>query len=239
MSSFLDDWSSDNLCNDGSTLTMIQVENLTKSFQLRGGRKYVARNLNVTFPERGAIGLLGRNGAGKSTLLKILSGTMRPDSGRIVSSGDVSWQIGFAGSFHPDLSGAQNVRFVARVYGVGTEELLDYVQQFSDLGRHFYEPFRSYSSGMRSRLAFGTSMGIPFSYYLIDEVTSVGDAAFRAKCTRVLHKRLETAGAIVVSHSNRVLKRLCRSGAILENGQLAMYDNVDDAISEHEKRLLI
>lgn len=216
---------------------MICVENLTKSFLLKGQRKYVARNLNVTFPDRGAIGLLGRNGAGKSTFLKVLSGTMRPDSGRIISSGEISWQIGFAGSFHPDLTGAQNVRFVARVYGVGTEELLDYVQDFAELGRHFYEPFRTYSSGMRSRLAFGTSMGIPFSYYLIDEVTSVGDAAFRAKCTRVLHERLETAGAIVVSHSDRVLKRLCRSGAVLEDGQLNWYDSIDDAIDLHKERM--
>lgn len=216
---------------------MIRIENLTKSFQLKGHRKYVARNLNAVFPDRGAVGLLGRNGAGKSTFLKVLAGTMRADSGRILSSGEISWQIGFAGSFHPELTGAQNVLFVARVYGVDTRELLDYVMDFSDLGRSFYEPFRTYSSGMRSRLAFGVSMGIPFSHYLIDEVTSVGDASFRAKCTAVLQDRLKTAGAIVVSHSDPVLKKLCQSGAVLEDGQLTWHDDINDAIAEHSARM--
>lgn len=237
MSFVLDDRNVVCLRLTGPALIMIRVENLTKSFLLKGERKYVARDLNVTFPDRGAIGLLGRNGAGKSTFLKVLSGTMRPDSGRIISSGEISWQIGFAGSFHPELSGAQNVRFVARIYGVDTEELIDYVRDFSELGRHFYEPFRTYSSGMRSRLAFGTSMGIPFSYYLIDEVTSVGDAAFKAKCTQVLNDRLETAGAIIVSHSNSVLKRLCRTGVILDDGRLYWHDTISDAIADHERRM--
>lgn len=216
---------------------MLIVENLTKSFQLKGHRKYVARNLNATFPAKGAVGLLGRNGAGKSTFLKVLSGTMRADSGRIISSGEISWQVGFAGSFDRELTGAQNVRFVARVYGVDTDELVDYVRDFSDLGRSFYEPFRTYSSGMRSRLAFGVAMGIPFSYYLIDEVTSVGDAAFRAKCSKVLTERLKNAGAIVVSHSNPVLKLLCQSGAVLEDGKLQWHDSIDDAIAEHSERM--
>jgi capsular polysaccharide transport system ATP-binding protein len=216
---------------------MLRVENLTKSFQLKGHRKYVARSLNATFPTKGAVGLLGRNGAGKSTLLKVLSGTMRADSGRIITRGEISWQVGFAGSFDRELTGAQNVRFVARIYGVDTDELVDYVRDFSDLGRSFYEPFRTYSSGMRSRLAFGVAMGIPFSYYLIDEVTSVGDAAFRAKCTTVLTERLKTAGAIVVSHSNPVLKLLCQSGAVLEDGKLQWHDSIDDAIDEHAERM--
>lgn len=216
---------------------MIRLENLTKSFMIGGERKYVARNINATFPDRGAIGLLGRNGAGKSTLLKVLAGTMRADSGRIISTGEISWQIGFAGSFHPELTGAQNVRFVARAYGVDTDSLIDYVRDFAELGRSFQMPFRTYSSGMRSRLAFGVSMGIPFSYYLIDEVTSVGDAAFRKKCTAVLNARLETAGAIVVSHSTPVLKSLCTAGAVLENGHLTWHDDIDTAIKEHDARM--
>lgn len=216
---------------------MIKLENLTKSFLLRGQRKFVANDLNMVFPSKGSIGLLGRNGAGKSTLLKMIAGTMRPDRGRVISNGAVSWQIGFAGSFHPELTGAQNVRFVARAYGVDTYELLEYVKDFSELGRSFEMPFRTYSSGMRSRLAFGISMGVPFSYYLIDEVTSVGDAAFKKKCTKVLNSRLEEAGAIVVSHSEAVLRSICKSGAVLEEGKLNWHDNIENAIKEHNRRM--
>ncbi|MEP5761824.1 MAG: ABC transporter ATP-binding protein [Litoreibacter sp.] len=216
---------------------MIKVENLTKSFFLKGQRKYVARNINMTFPSKASIGLLGRNGAGKSTLLKIIAGTLPPDSGKITSKGEISWQIGFAGSFHADLTGAQNVRFVARAYGVDTDELIEYVRNFAELGASFNMPFRTYSSGMKSRLAFGISMGIPFSYYLIDEVTSVGDAAFKKKCTAVLDARLETSGAIVVSHSERTLRTLCKSGAVLEDGKLTWHENIEDAIAEHNSRM--
>jgi capsular polysaccharide transport system ATP-binding protein len=216
---------------------MIKIENLYKSFLLHGQRKYVARNISITLPTRGSIGLLGRNGAGKSTLLKILSGTMRADSGRISSKGEISWQIGFAGSFHPELSGAQNTRFVARAYGIDTDELLNYVHDFSELGRSFYAPFRTYSSGMRARLAFGISMGVPFTYYLIDEVTAVGDAAFRKKCTTVLNERLKSAGAIVVSHSDATLRSLCKSGMVLEDGHLTWHEQIEDAIAEHNARM--
>lgn len=197
----------------------------------------MANNINMTLPDRTSIGLLGRNGAGKSTLLKVISGTMRADSGQVMSTGEISWQIGFAGSFHPELSGAQSVRFVARAYGVDTNELIDYVRDFSELGPSFYAPFRSYSSGMKSRLAFGISMGIPFSYYLIDEVTSVGDAAFRKKCTLVLNERLKTAGAIVVSHSDATLRSLCSAGMVLEKGNLTWHDDINDAIAEHNGRM--
>lgn len=216
---------------------MIKIENLNKSFMMRGERKYVARDVNITIPEKASVGLLGRNGAGKSTLLKILAGTLKPDSGKITSTGDVSWQIGFAGSFHHELTGAQNVRFVARIYGVDTEELSAFVQDFAELGPSFHMPFRTYSSGMRSRLAFGVSMGVPFSFYLIDEVTSVGDAAFRRKCKEVLKARLQHSGAIVVSHSSSTLRSLCTSGAVLEKGRLNWHDDIRGAIKEHDRRM--
>lgn len=216
---------------------MIELQDLTKSFVVRGQRKYVAHRLNARFPDRTSVALLGRNGAGKSTLLKVIAGTMKADSGQVVSDGEISWQIGFAGSFHPDLTGSQNVKFVARAYGVDSNELIDYVDDFAELGPSFKMPFRTYSSGMRSRLAFGVSLGIPFTHYLIDEVTSVGDAAFRKKCTRVLKDRLEVAGALVVSHSMPVLRSLCTSGAVLEDGKLTWHDNIEDAISEHNARM--
>ncbi|HBG97950.1 MAG: ABC transporter ATP-binding protein [Rhodobacteraceae bacterium] len=216
---------------------MIRLERLTKSFNLLGERRYVARDITATFPDRTSVGLLGRNGAGKSTLLRMLGGQMRPDSGRVVSTGRISWQIGFAGSFHGDLSGAQNVRFIARAYGIDTDDLCAFVKDFSGLGPSFHVPFRTYSSGMRARLAFGVSMGIPFSYYLIDEVTAVGDASFQKKCTEILNARLANAGAIVVSHNDGTLRNMCQSGAVLEDGVLTWHDAIEDAIAHHNSNM--
>ncbi|MCY4180614.1 MAG: ABC transporter ATP-binding protein [Litoreibacter sp.] len=218
---------------------MIELKDLTKSFRIGPTRKFIARDISAVFPERKSVALLGRNGAGKSTLLKIIGGTMRPDYGEVLSTGSISWQIGFAGSFHPDLTGAQNTRFIARVYGVDTDGLEDYVLDFAELGESFWMPVRTYSSGMRARLAFGVTMGIPFSYYLIDEVTSVGDASFREKCRAVLEDRLDQSGSIVVSHSEGALKSLCSAGAVLEDGRLYYYDALEDALAHHADNMKV
>jgi capsular polysaccharide transport system ATP-binding protein len=216
---------------------MIAFRNLTKVFHLRGQRKMVADNINVVFPTGRAVGLLGRNGAGKSTLLKMIAGTMDPTSGEIVSDGSISWPVGFAGSFHGELSGAQNARFIARIYGVDTDELVASVRAFAGLGGQFDLPFRSYSAGMKSRLAFGVSMAVPFDTYLVDEVTSVGDAAFRKKSAEVFRARMEHAGAVVVSHGMGQIRQLCDAGAVLENGHLTYYEDVEEAIEHHTRNM--
>ena len=216
---------------------MIKLENLTKTFNLRRSKKVVADKINVTFPSRRSIALLGRNGAGKSTLLRMIAGTIEPTSGRILSSGSISWPVGFAGSFHRDLTGAQNVRFVARIYGVDTDELSNFVEEFAKLGGHYHMPILTYSSGMKSRLAFGCSMGIAFDTYLVDEVTSVGDAIFRKASTEIFQDRMKNSGAIVVSHSMPQIKKMCDAGAILENGKLTYFDDLDEAIFEYERKV--
>ncbi|EEX13514.1 polysialic acid transport ATP-binding protein KpsT [Citreicella sp. SE45] len=216
---------------------MIVLENLTKSFPVRGGRKYITRNLNMTFPTGKAVALMGRNGAGKSTLLQIIAGNMGADSGRVRSNGEISFPVGFAGSFHRDLTGAQNTRFIARIYGVDTDELLDFVAGFAGLGNHLYMPVRSYSSGMRSRLAFGISMGIQFDTYLVDEVTSVGDRSFRSRSAQVFKDRMQRSGAIVVTHSMGEVRNLCDAGAVIENGQVHYFDDIEDAIALHVENM--
>lgn len=213
---------------------MIRLENLTKSFFLKGERKVVIDNLNLTLPTGRSLALLGRNGAGKSTLLQIISGTMRPDHGRVVSDGSISWQVGLGGSFHGQLTGAENVRFVARVYGVDTKELVRFVEGFAELGKFFHMPLRSYSSGMRARLTFGTSMGIRFDTYLVDEVTAVGDAAFRRKSRAVFAERMRQSGAIMVNHGMAELRQYCDSGLVLENGKVHYFDDLEEAIALHE-----
>lgn len=216
---------------------MIRLENLTKVFALDGRSKVVADNISVTFPTGCAVALLGRNGAGKSSLLQMIAGTLDPTSGRIVSTGSISWPVGFAGSFHPELTGTQNIRFVGRIYGVDTDELIDFVEEFAGLGAHFRLPFRTYSSGMKSRLAFGVSMGIGFDTYLVDEITAVGDASFKAKSDRMFKARMQHAGAVVVSHSMDQVRKLCDTAAVLENGQLIYYEDIEKAIAHHNRNM--
>jgi len=216
---------------------MVRLQNLCKTFWLKGSRKVVARNLNAEFPSGQCVAILGRNGAGKSSLMKIIAGVLNADSGQVLSDGTISWPVGFAGTFHADLTGVQNVRFTARVYGVDSAQLIHFAQSFAELGDHFYEPVRTYSSGMKARLAFGLSMGIPFDTYLMDEIGAVGDAAFKEKSAAVLKDRLRKSGAIMISHSLNQVKLLCDSGAVLENGNLTYYEDVDAAIRHHQRNM--
>jgi capsular polysaccharide transport system ATP-binding protein len=210
---------------------MIELCDLWKRFP---GGAQVAQGITAVFPSGQATALLGCNGAGKSSLLAMIAGTLRPDGGRVIRHGTVSWPVGFAGAFHPDLTGAQNTRFVARVYGVDSGSLLAFVRDVSGLGDAMRQPVRRYSSGMRARLGFALSMGIPFDMYLVDEVTAVGDAAFRRETAELLRARLGQAGAIVVSHAPAQLRAVCTAGAVLENGRLRMFDTLDEAIAVYE-----
>lgn len=216
---------------------MIELRNLSKLFYSEGRSIEVASQLNAVFPTGSAVALLGRNGAGKSTLLRVISGALEPTSGEVISRGTVSWPVGLSGTFHPDLNGIQNTRFVARVYGVDTDEFSKAVEEISELGGSFEAPLRTYSSGMRARLAFAVSMGIHFDTYLIDEVTSVGDQAFREKCDLLLQERLKRSGLIMVSHSMPLIRKLCSCGAVLENGHLHWYDDLEAAIEHHLRNM--
>jgi capsular polysaccharide transport system ATP-binding protein len=213
---------------------MIVLRDLTKVFEINGTTKVVADRINAVFPTGVSVGLLGRNGAGKSTLLKVIAGTSAPTSGEVLSDGNISFPVGLASAMHPDMTGAQNTRFVARIYAADTREMIRFVANFAELGEHFHLPVRTYSSGMRSRLSFGINMALQFDTYLIDEITAAGDAAFRSKSTRVFRDRMKDAGAIFVSHSMGTMRDMCEAGAVLENGHLTYYDDIEEAIAHHE-----
>lgn len=212
---------------------MIRIENLTKTYRIDGKVRVVADNISATFPDRIGVAIFGRNGAGKSTLMRLLSGTQAHDSGRIIKTGRISWPVGFTGSFHGDLTGAQNTRFVARIQGVDTDELSAYVEDFAELGHYYHLPVRTYSSGMKARLSFGISMGIKFDTYLIDEVTSTGDAIFRDKSALVFKERIRDSGVVMVTHSLEAAKAICQHGAVLDGGKLTYFTDVKEAVEYH------
>lgn len=213
---------------------MIRLENLSKAYATPAGRRHLIRDLTLDLPAGAKVALIGRNGAGKSTLMGMIAGTIRASGGRIRTSGTVSWPMGFSGSFANDLTGRQNARFVARIYGADTDALTAYVRDFAELGDFFDMPVRTYSAGMRARLAFGLSMGLRFDWYLVDEITAVGDTRFRAKSLAVFRDRLHDAGMIMVSHAVPTLRDYCTSGLVLAAGRATYYPDLDDAIRAYE-----
>lgn len=216
---------------------MIEFQRVSKSYRAGDGRKVILHDVDLRLTRGRSVGLLGRNGAGKSTVLRMIGGHVEPDSGRILRSARISWPLGFGGAFHGAMTGAQNVRFVARIYGVDTDELVAFVEEFSELGEFLHMPVSTYSSGMRARLAFGASMGVNFEVYLVDEITAVGDTGFRRKCQAAFDAKSATADIVMVSHSTGAIRRFCDSGIVLENGAATFYDDVEEAIAAHEANM--
>ena len=211
---------------------MIDFINVEKKFRIPDGHKVIFKNLNATLPKRN-IAILGANGAGKTTMLKMIAGAELPDIGMIKRHVNVSFPLGFSGSFAGALSGIENARFIARIYGQDTEKIVDYVAEFAELGGHFRMPVRSYSSGMRARLAFGVSLAIEFDCYLVDEITAVGDQRFRQRSKNAFAQKLTNANIIMVSHSMPTLREYCDMGIVLRDGEVSFFDDLEEAIEDH------
>jgi len=213
---------------------MIEFINVQKKYRIPDGYKPILNELDTRFPKRN-IAILGENGAGKSTLLKLIAGAELPDVGRIKRNVKVSFPLGFQGSFNGSLTGIENTRFIARIYGQDTEYVVDYVSEFAELGGHFQAPVRTYSSGMRARLAFGVSLAIDFECYLVDEITAVGDQRFKQRSQKAFANKLSNANIIMVSHSMPTLREYCDMGIILRDGDVIFYDDLEDAIADHNE----
>lgn len=217
---------------------MIAFRDVAKSYRVRGRTHHVLRRFNFELPPDRNVAVIGRNGAGKTTLLRMISGTVRPTSGRILRHGSVSWPLAFSGGFHPILTGRQNARFIARATGTDVDNMDHFVENFAELGHYFDMPVDSYSSGMRARLAFATSMALRFDLYLVDEITAVGDTAFQTKCRAMFHERLATSRIIMVSHSDKTLREFCDAAIYIDDGYLWYHDDLDQGLADYRQRLL-
>lgn len=215
---------------------MIELYNICKRYRTSNGIKTVLDDVNITFPTGRNIGILGRNGAGKSTLLRMISGAELPTSGRVVRNANVSWVIGFSGGFHGSLTGRENLRFICRIYNSDIARATAFVEEFSELGDYMEMPVNTYSSGMKAKLAFGLSMAIDFDYYLIDEVTAVGDSRFQKKSKEEFAKRKEHSSLLVVSHNANTIRAHCDAAAILDQGRLTFFEDVEAAVALYESQ---
>ena len=214
---------------------MIRFAGVTKIFVTNGHRKVVLDNTSVTIDTRYAYGIFGPNGAGKSTTLRLIAGSDVPNKGKIIRDLRVSWPLGFAGGFHPLMTGRENVAFVSRVYGADLRRVIEYVEYFSDLGHYLDMPVKTYSSGMGSRLAFGLSMASEFDCYLVDEITGVGDSRFQLRCQEAFAERKARSTLIMVSHDVGTMKRFCDRGLVLHRGQFLHFSEIDQAIDYYRK----
>lgn len=212
---------------------MIEFSRVSKAFRTKHSKKIILDDVSFVIPKGRNLAILGRNGAGKSTLIRLIAGAEQPTSGVVRRDGAISFPMALSSFFISGLSARQNVIFASRVYGYAPREVMAYVEDFCEIGAYFDMPVKTFSSGMRARLAFGLSLAFRFDTYLIDEVTAVGDAAFRQKAQAELDKRIREASVILVSHNNDILRDSCDCGLVLESGTAVLYDDIETAIQAY------
>jgi capsular polysaccharide transport system ATP-binding protein len=208
---------------------VINLDNVVKRYATRHGHNTVLDGVTFQVKPGEKIGILGRNGAGKSTLIRLISGAERPSSGSITRGMSVSWPLAFGGAFQGSLTGLDNLRFICRIYGSSIEDRIPYVEEFSELGKYLREPVKTYSAGMRARLAFAISMVIEFDCFLIDEIIAVGDSRFHDKCRYELFEKRQDRAMIIVSHQPEQIRAHCETTLVLNHGRVNKFDHIDEA----------
>jgi capsular polysaccharide transport system ATP-binding protein len=214
---------------------MIELSHITKIYKTENHRKVVLDDVSYSFDSSYNYAIFGPNGAGKSTLLRLIAGAELANSGHIFRNVRVSWPLGLAAGFHPQMTGRENLKFISRIYGADVRRVIDYVEYFAELGHYFDLPVRTYSSGMQSRLAYGLCMALEFDCYLVDEVTAVGDPRFRLRAKQAFDERRARASMIMVSHSIGTAKAYCNRGLVLYRGKLLAFGHIDSAIEFYKK----
>lgn len=222
------------ITNIASKRGAIVLDRLEHAYKTHAGYHRVLNGVSLTVNFGEKWGILGRNGAGKSTLIRLISGAEIPKKGQISRGMSVSWPLAFGGAFQGSLTGRDNLRFICRVYGVSFEPTLEYVEHFAELGPYIREPIKTYSSGMRSRLAFAISMAVDFDCFLIDEIVSVGDSRFHQKCEVELFQKRGERSFIIVSHIAHYIRQHCDHAALLHEGRLHRFETVEAAIDAYE-----
>ena len=217
---------------------MIRLEKVSKYFHTQNGRHHVLIDASIELPSRAKVGVIGRNGAGKSTLMRLLAGVDIPNAGRIIRQGSISWPMGLATGCQGNLTGRENTRFACRIQGLAAATIppvLESVSEFAEIGDYFDMPTRTYSSGMKARLNFAIAMAFDFDCYIVDELTAVGDQAFREKSRKVFEQKRANSGFIKVSHNMGELLKECDTGLLLHDGKLEVFSTMKEAVERYKE----
>ena len=212
---------------------MITADGVCRDYRSEIGRGYhrVLSNISFSVARGEKLALLGRNGAGKSTLIRLIAGIELPTEGSIERTMSVSWPVGLIGGVGPSMTGNDNIRFIARMYGKPFQAVRDFVDDFAELGRFLSEPVRGYSAGMRARLNFALSFAVDFDCYLIDEVIGVGDQRFQRRSHEEIFDRRADRTLILASHVPDLVRSYCTRAIVLHRGRAKIFDDLDLAIA--------
>jgi capsular polysaccharide transport system ATP-binding protein len=209
----------------------VEAVDICHEYPTSAGPRRVLDGIGFRVGHGERMAILGRNGAGKSTLIRIIAGILEPTSGFVHTGMSLSWPLALDGGFEGDMSGYDNIRFIARIYGADIDATFDYVASFAEIGRQIHDPVRHYSSGMRMRLAFALSLAIDFDCLLVDEAIAVGDARFQKKCHEEIFERRRHRALIMAIHSAELVLAYCNSVLILDRGRGRLFDDVPFALS--------
>lgn len=209
---------------------MIAFEDVSKSFWTGRTRKVILNRASFKVELGHSLGILAKNGTGKTTVINMMAGLEKPDEGRVIRTSRISFPLGFMGGITAKHSATENSRYIARLYGLDPDYVESFCRWLCALDDYFDLPIGKYSAGMRSRFSFALMLALEFDIYLIDEgMPSSTDVEFNRKAGQVLRQRLKNATVIVVSHQASTLEKFCRSAAVLRNGQLYMFDTLEEA----------
>jgi capsular polysaccharide transport system ATP-binding protein len=209
---------------------MIAFQEVSKSFATNRGRKVILDRASFRIEPGNSLGILAKNGAGKTTIINMIAGLEKPDEGRIFRNARISFPLGFMGGVVNKHTATENARYIARLYSLDPDYVETFCRWMAGIGDYFDMPVGTYSQGMRARFSFSLMLALEFDYYLIDEgMPHTTDVEFNKRAGTVLRERLQNATVVIVSHQAGTLEKFARSAAVLHNGQIYMFETLEEA----------
>lgn len=214
----------------GHHAQMLEFDTVSKSFWTGTRRKVILDRASFRVELGNSVGILAANGTGKTTLINMMAGLEKPDEGQIHRRAKISFPLGFMGGVVPRHTGLENARYIARLYGLDPDYVEAFCRWLAGIEEYFDMPVGTYSQGMRARFCFSLMLALDFDIYLIDEgMPRTTDAEFNKKAGTILRERLQDTTVVMVSHQPETLEKFCRSAAVLRDGQLHMFDSLEEA----------